>query len=146
MDNDGEWLYNALVGGTLEISHIGSYQVELAKYICLCGAVFHCTATNKCADLMWAEKSTPQIATNYWGDILGGLATQLFLKILLDGRPMEGIIPPRIGCDNMGVVKHTETALLPLLEKQVQADVLRPFKSLIAVCKPGGRIPYLLSL
>ena len=35
MDNDGEWLYNALVGGTLEISHIGSYQVELDTYACV---------------------------------------------------------------------------------------------------------------
>jgi hypothetical protein len=103
MEDDGEWLYDALIGGTLEISHDGSYQVELAKDVCSCGVVFHCTATNKYANLTWAERSPPQIATNYRGEILGGLATQLFLKILLDGRPMEGITPPRIGCDNMGL-------------------------------------------
>jgi hypothetical protein len=145
MEGDGEWLYDALIGGTLEISHDGSYQVELAKDVCSCGVVFHCTATNKYADLTWAERSTPQIATNYRGEILGGLATQLFLKILLDGRPMEGITPPRIGCDNMGVVKHAETARRPLLEKQVQADVLRPFKRLIAVRKPGGKLYHIYS-
>jgi len=36
-------------------------------------------------------------------------------------RSVEGIIPPQIGCDNMGVVKHAQTAQCPLLEKQVQA-------------------------
>jgi hypothetical protein len=145
MADDGEWLYEALVGGSLEISHDGSYQKELAIDVCSCGIVFHCTATNKFADLTWAERSTSQIASNYRGEILGGLATQLFLKILLDGRPMEGITPPRIGCDNMGVVKHAETARRPLLEKQVQADVLRPFKRLIAVSKPGGRLYHIYS-
>ena len=70
---------------------------------------------------------------------MGGLATQLFLKILLDGRSMEGISPPRIMCDNMGVVKHAETARRPLLEKQVH------FKRLIAASNPGGRLYHIYS-
>ena len=128
-----------------EISHDGSYMQELARDVCACVVAFHCTATTKFADLTWAERSTPQIATNYRGEILGGLAAQLFLKIVLDGRPTVGISPPRIGCDNMGVVKHAETARRPLVEKQVQADVLRPFKSLIAASNPGGRLYHIYS-
>ena len=145
MDGDGEWLYDALIGGTLEISHDGSYMNDLARDVCACGVVFHCTRTNKYADLTWAEQSTPQIATNYRGEILGGLATQLFLNILVDGRSVEGYTPPRIGCDNMGVVKHAQTARRPLLEKQVQADILRPFKRLISDGKPGGRLYHIYS-
>jgi len=72
MDEDGEWLYDALIGGTLKISHDGSYMNDLARDVCACGVVFHCTRTNKYADLTWAERSTPQIATNYRGEILGG--------------------------------------------------------------------------
>jgi hypothetical protein len=45
----------------------------------------------------------------------------------------------------MGVVKHAETARRPLVEKQVQADVLRPFKSLIAANNPGGRLYHIYS-
>jgi hypothetical protein len=56
MDDDGEWLYDALVGSTLEISHNGSYMKELARDVCACGVVFHCTATNKFADLTWGQK------------------------------------------------------------------------------------------
>jgi hypothetical protein len=41
--------------------------------------------------------------------------------------------------------KHAETARRPLLEKQVQAGVLWPFKRLIADCKPGGRLYHIYS-
>lgn len=67
MDDDGEWLYDALIGGTLEISHDGSYLNDLARDLCACVVVFHfhCIRTNKYADLIRAERSTSQIATNY---------------------------------------------------------------------------------
>ena len=45
----------------------------------------------------------------------------------------------------MGVVKHAETARRPLLEKQVQADILRPFKRLISASSPGGRLYHIYS-
>lgn len=90
MDDDGEWLYDALIGGTLEISHNGSYLYlnDLARDLCACVVVFHCIRTNKYADLMWAERSTSQIATNYGHhrEILECLATQLLMNILLDGK------------------------------------------------------------
>ena len=60
MDDDGEWLYDALIGGTLEISHDGSYMNELARDVCACGVVFHCTEMNKFADLTWAERLSRQ--------------------------------------------------------------------------------------
>lgn len=90
MDDDGEWLYDALIGGTLEISHNGSYLYlnDLARDLCACVVVFHCIRTNKYADLMWAERSTSQIVTNYGHhrEILECLATQLLMNILLDGK------------------------------------------------------------
>ena len=40
----------------------------------------------------------------------------------------------------MGVVRHSQTAQHLLLEKLAQADILHPFKRLIADGKPGGRL------
>ena len=57
---------------------------------------------------------------------------QLLIKSLVDGQEVRGYLLPRIGCDNMGAVKHGNTPFRPLTEKQSQADLLGYFKHLIA--------------
>ena len=62
---------------------------------------------------------------------------QLLIKLLVDGQEVSGHLPPRVGCDNMGVVKHGNTPLRPLTKNQSQADLLRYFKHLIAQSRIG---------
>ena len=129
-----------MMNGTLEIGHDGSYQPELVNNICAGATVIHCPQLDKFAKLTWVEKSDCKTATNYCGEILGAIATQLLIKSLVDGRVVQGHQPPRIGCDNMGVVKHGNSPLCPLSEKQSQVDLLRYFKHLIAHSRVGGSL------
>ena len=78
--DDREWIYTGLINGTLEIGHDGSYQPELANNICAGATVIHCPQTGNFAELTWVEKSDRKTATNYRGEILGAIATQLLIK------------------------------------------------------------------
>ena len=101
------------MNGTLEIGHDGSYQSELANNICAGAPVIHCPQTDKFAELTWVEKSDRKTETNYRGEILGAIATQLLIKCSVDSQVVQGHLPPRIGCDNMGIVKHGNSPLRP---------------------------------
>jgi hypothetical protein len=116
------------------------YQPELANNICAGATVIHFPQTDKFAELTWVEKSDHKTATNYRGEILGAIATQLLIKCSVNSQVVQGHLSPRIGCDNMGIVKHGNSPLRPLSEKQSQADLLRYFKHLIAHSRFGGSL------
>ena len=79
-------------------------------------------------------------ATNYRGEILGAIAAQLLIKFAVESHDVVGHKPLRIGCDNMGVVKHGNNQKRPLTEKQCQADLLRFLKHLIGLSRVGGKL------
>ena len=61
-DDEGEWIYTSLMGGTLVIGHDGSYQGIAATDICAGSAVLHCLSTDQYAELTWVEKSDNKTA------------------------------------------------------------------------------------
>ena len=110
---EGGWIYNGLMRGSLIVGHDGSYMPHLANNICACAVVIYCTHTDQYADLTWAEKSTKSSANNYRAEILGGIGAQLIIKAAITGRGVTGHQALRIGCDNMGVVRHGNSPLRP---------------------------------
>ena len=118
--------------GSLVIEHDGSYMPHLANNVCACAAVIYCSHTDQYTEVAWVEKSTKQSANNYRAEILGGCSTQLIIKAAITGHNMVGYREPRVGCNNMGVVRHGNYPRCSLLEKQSQPDVLQYFKNLVA--------------
>ena len=75
-------------------------------------------------------------------EILGGIGAQLIIKAAITGRGVTGHQALRIGCDNMGVVRHGNSPLWPMLEQQPQADVLRYYKGLMASSRIRGKMEH----
>ena len=143
--DEGEWIYTSLMGGTLVIGHDGSYQGTVATDICAGSAVIHCVSTDQYAELTWVEKSDNKTASNYRGEILGAIATQLLIKFAIEGRDITGHKPLVLVCDNMGVVKHGNEPRNPLSEKQSQADLLGFLKNLISTSRVGMKLRHVHS-
>jgi hypothetical protein len=144
-DDGGKWIYTSLMAGTLAAGHDGSYQQDLATDICAGAAVLYSTSTDQYAELTWVEKSDNKTATNYRGEILGAIATQLLIKFAVEGREVTGHRLLGIGCDNMGVVHHGNNPKRPLKEKQSQADLLRLLKHLVEHSKVRGELRHVHS-
>jgi hypothetical protein len=89
------------------------------------------------------EKSTKSSANNYRAEILGAIGAQLIIKAATTGRGVTGHQALRIGCDNMGVVRHGNSPLWPMLERQPQADVLRYYKGLMASSRIRGKTEHM---
>ena len=98
---------------------------EVDKEVCSAAVMIYCKVTKCRAKGSVVEKSAD--ADNYRAELLGGLLVQLILKAASQRRTSP-YAPVAIDCDNMGVVKHGNTASKALQEKQAQADVLRVFK------------------
>jgi hypothetical protein len=60
------------------------------------------------------------------------------MKAAITERNILGHGPLTIGCNNMGVVQHGNRPWRPMLEKQLQSDVLQYFKGLMALSRIGG--------
>ena len=58
VDKDGEWILEALMEGTLEIAHDGSYQPEVTKDVCSTAILFRCRRTKRRPFAAFAEKSS----------------------------------------------------------------------------------------
>ncbi len=111
--------------GSLIVGHDGSYMPHLANNICAYAVMIYCTHTDQYTEMTWVEKSTKSSANNYWAEILGGIGAQLIIKAAITGRGVAGHQALRIGCNNMGVVRHGNSPLWSMLERQPQADILR---------------------
>ena len=78
VDEDGEWILEALLEGTLDIAHDGSYQPEITKDVCSTAILFKCRRTKRQLVTAFAERSPD--ATSYRSEILGAIAAQLILR------------------------------------------------------------------
>jgi hypothetical protein len=128
-DDDGSWILEGMMHGTLVIIHDGSYMKEICTSISSAATMIYCSSAKKRCKCTWAEKSDS--AGSYRGEILGGIMTQLILKAAATG--YTGKIPcVKVDCDNNGVVSHGNTPNTPLSTNQTQADLLRVFKNLVS--------------
>lgn len=126
-EGDGFWITQALIAGTLMCVHDGSFMVCMDKTVCSAGFIIRCTKSGKTAMGSVVEKS--DVASNYRGEILGGMMIQLVLRAASSvSRPYRQVV---VNCDNMGVVNHGNEPQAPLQEKQSQADVLRCLKQYV---------------
>jgi hypothetical protein len=131
LDGDGEWILDAMVRGTLVIVHDGSYMEELDRSACSAGGVIFCTQVRRMATFSAAERTHHRTASNYRGELLGGLLASLILKAASSLLSAE-VRPVYIACDNMGVVLHGNNRHRSLKEAQKQADIIRCFRSILA--------------
>jgi hypothetical protein len=129
-DGDGSWMLNGMLVQSLVMIHDGSYMKELSPEICSAATMIYCTIAKARCKCTWAEQSSA--ASPYYGEILGGLMTQLILNAAAS--TYHGNIPPvNVDCDNNGVVSHGNTPLQALPTNQTQADVLCVFKHLVFI-------------
>ena len=129
-DNDGEWISEGILNGTLDVAHDGSYQLETCKDGCSTAIWVQCRATKKQMCVSFTEKSLH--TSSYRSEILGAIAAQLILRAATRNVPAQ-YQKILTYCDNKGVLNHDSQAKKEPKEKQAQFDVLRVMKTLIAV-------------
>ena len=122
LDGDGNWIIDALLGGTLAVAHDGSFKEHVDMSVCSAGLVLFCTKTNRLATISCAEKTRPGTASNYRGEFLGGLLLALLIHCAGEMMETDNCPPVVVACDNMGVVNHSRNRYRPLKEKQRQAS------------------------
>ena len=79
---------------------------KVATDVCSAAVVIYCKITKQSISVAWVEKTNHKSADNYNAEILGGIAAQLITKAVLTNHQVHPSIQPRIGCDNLGVVKY----------------------------------------
>ena len=127
-NNNIDWIITAILQSSLIIAHDGSYMPHLSRRTCSASVVFLCQQTGKLGAFTVCEKTNEYTASNYRGELLGGLiATHLLVMAVkyTNIKPTNTLIY----CDNMGVVTHGNNPHKSLPEKQPQADILLPFRS-----------------
>ena len=103
VDDNGEWIEEGLMTGTLDIAHDGSYQPKTSTEVCLTAVWVRCRRTKKTLFCSFAEHSLH--AWSYRSEILGAIAAQLVLKASARNRLATYPDVP-IYCDNRGVLNH----------------------------------------
>lgn len=121
-----------MILGTLVIVHDGSYKVKVANDVCTGAVAIRCVWTQRRARCAWTERTDRWNATNYRGEILGGILALLILRAATEGHSMPSFSKAICGCNNMGVMGHGNEFWAPLQEKQCQGDLLRVLKRLVA--------------
>jgi hypothetical protein len=70
-------------------------------------------------------------ASNYRGELLGAVLSLLILRAATSYSPPP-LLQSTLYCDNRGVISYSNSPLVALLEKQLQADLIRLVKHLSA--------------
>jgi len=123
MDGDGSWLIHGLLHGTIQGASDGSYMDTLCPDACSSAFMLTCTSSGMRLEGTWAEKSA--VASNYRGEIFGGMALALILLAASTFLPPEcDVSPVKLWFYNSGVINHGNKPHSDLAEKQGQADVL----------------------
>ena len=94
--------------------------------LCSAGVVVLCTATKQWLKASLAERSL--CASNYRGELLGGLMSLLILKAASSQLSPTTTTTVVLHCDNRGVNSHGNSKLHFLPKKQRQADLIRHIK------------------
>jgi hypothetical protein len=121
---DGKWLFEAFERGSLVACHDGSFMPDEDESRCSAAVVLLCKDTGQLATIAYCETTAPGIASNYRGELIGGIATTVTLLALNSSGESHTPRSCNIYCDNMGVVLHGNTRFKPPPEKQKQADLL----------------------
>ncbi|KAL3788945.1 hypothetical protein HJC23_000229 [Cyclotella cryptica] len=124
LKDDGPWLIRALERGSLVACHDGSYMPTQDNTRCSAATLFLCTHTGKIASATYCERTQPEVASNYRGELIGGVTATIILRALslLVQCPVHGTV--EIYCDNMGVVLHGNSRHRTLPERQTQSDLI----------------------
>ena len=133
-EEDGWWIRDALINGTLYLVSDGSYQKDVDPDVCSCAFCLVCTESLRRISCTWAERS--KCTSNYRGELLGALGYLLILKAVIPNDrnvlvDISNLPASEAFCDNMGVVKHGRLPLKALSEKQVHSDILGHIKYLL---------------
>ena len=80
LDGDGKWIIDGLARGSLAIVHDGSFMEHLDEMLCSAGRIIFCKVARRIATFSAAERMDNQTASNYRGELLGGLLAALILK------------------------------------------------------------------
>jgi len=142
VDGDGSWIRRAMILGTLVVVHDGSYKEKVARDVCTGAVALRCVWTRKRARCAWTERTDRWNATNYRGEVLGGILALVILRAATEGYAMPSFSRVVCGCDNMGVVSHGNEFWAPLQEKQCQGDLLRVLKRLVATAPVRPRLKH----
>ena len=115
---------DAIRKGTMVICHDGSFMPDLDLSRCSASTVFTCTATGNIAVLSFCEYTDPSTASNYRGELLGGVIAMTVLRALMSNWVSPVPLTCKVYCDNMGVITHAQQYMQNLPEHQVHADLL----------------------
>jgi hypothetical protein len=91
---------------------------------CSAAALFCCKNTGNIATATYCEKTSCEVASNYRGEIIGGVITTFVLHTLASLVSPNRTHTYEIFCNNTGVVTHGNGAQRPLPETQSQRDLL----------------------
>ena len=129
MDEDGEWIGEALTAGTLVLVHDGSYNENLDPTKCSAAYIITCKKTKKRLQGTVVDKS--ESASNYRAELLGALCCLLIVKAASDSGTGRGTCTGY--CDNKGVVLHCAGSKkhCKLKMKQSQDNLVRLCKELL---------------
>jgi hypothetical protein len=108
----------------------GSFMEHIDSLVCSGGIIF-CREVRRIATFSTAECTDSYTASNYRGELLGGLLAALILKAassLLSGNAHPAVL----ACDIMGVVIRGNNKHRSLKEAQTQADIIRCFCEVLA--------------
>jgi hypothetical protein len=128
VDNGGDWILDALVAGSLDIVHDGSYMKKVSPKVCSMALKMRCRVTGQQLKCSWVEMS--HAADNYRGELLGAVCCSLLLKAAASSPAAYPKAPVARHCDNMGVIKHGNRLYGTLRDKQAQADLIRLIRSI----------------
>ena len=98
---------------------------QVDNTICAAGIVLLCTQTGHMGTIKLCERTNSLTASNYRGELLGGLITSHILRVA--SAYSSSTTATHIYCDNMGVIHHTSHPDASTSSKQPQADVLLAF-------------------
>ena len=131
LGDDENWVKEAIAQGSLLPVHDGSFMIELCADVCAAALVILCVRTGRMATVTVVERTDARTASNYRGELLGGLLLALLLRAATLDPTLE-YKPVEAWCDNLGVVGHGNDCHRSLPEKQSQADLVCTFRQILA--------------
>lgn len=121
---DGEWLLHFFRQGSPIACHGGSFMPILNDQYCMAATLFPCKQSGNIAMITYCEKMEQEVASNYHGELIGGVIATSILRTLTTLVPNHGQHTYELFCDNMGVVSHGNDIYKPPPERQAQCNLL----------------------
>lgn len=134
-----DWIFDAMIRGSLYCVTDGSYNASLATDICGAAWIFYCSETSNCLQGEFAEQS--ESADSYRGEQLGMLAIHLVLATMEEH---YGEIPTasQIYCDNKGTIQTFSRKHKRVSATVANNDILRVLRRIQGKSKLHHRIQH----